>query len=60
MAPKQRSTSALHTKAPRSLRRKKNGEIKGRVLLMHGDEILLKSPEAEMGEFGYIVNIEFT
>ena len=37
----------LNRKPLPKLQKKKNGELKGRVLLVHGDEILLKSPEAE-------------
>lgn len=31
-----------------------------RVLLSHADELLLKAPEADLGEFGYVVNLAYT
>merc|ERR1711957_201947 len=34
-------------------------KIKGKVLLSHGDELLLKDPSGPQSEFGYIVNLSF-
>jgi len=34
------------------------GKKSGKVILMHGDELLLKNPEHGDGEFGYIVNVQ--
>jgi hypothetical protein len=39
---------------------KKTKAGKGRVVIVHGDELLLKPPTADLGEFGYILNIQFT
>lgn len=34
------------------------GRRLGKVILMHGDELLLKNPDHGDGEFGYIVNVQ--
>merc|ERR1719316_166653 len=39
-------------------RRLPKKEKRSKVLVAHGDELLLKSPEAGDPEFGYIVNLE--